>query len=257
MSNGALLWRSEEFLVEECRLVGDVWMPTKLKEQIRASPTGPDHITVWETEVTKIEADTVTADDLIVRLPEGAEVVDALQGKSYVVGPGGERSKLRPLLDEETLQHATGALVGKPAPEFPEGATWLNSKPLTWNSLRGKVVILDFWAEWCGPCRSDLPELSRLHDSREANGLTVIGIHPPGSEPKAVKKIMDEFHLGYPICVDVSPRGGVRAWGDLYGRFTVQAIPHAVAVDGEGTVVACGRIQDVLSRASALLKKRE
>jgi thiol-disulfide isomerase/thioredoxin len=256
-SDGSLIWRSEEFFVEASRLVGDVWMPTKLKEQIRASSTGPDHIAVWETEVTKIGAGTVTADDLIVLLPEGTEVVDALQGMSFVVGPGGDRSKLRPLLDEKARQRAIDALVGKSAPEFPEGATWLNSKPLTWESLRGKVVVLDFWAEWCGPCRNDLPQLSQLHESREANGLTVIGIHPPGSESQLVQKVMDEFHLGYPICVDVPPREGVRAWGDLFGRFAVQAIPHAIAVDGKGNVVAGGGLQDVLLKASALIEKRE
>jgi thiol-disulfide isomerase/thioredoxin len=256
-SNGSLLWRSEEFFVEASRLVGGVWMPTKLKEQVCASSTGPEHIVIWETEVTKIEAGTVTADDLIVLLPEGTEVVDALRGMSFVVGPGGDRSRFRPLLDEKARQRAIDALVGKPAPEFPEGATWLNSKPLTWESLRGKVVILDFWAEWCGPCRTDLPQLSRLHDSRDTNGLTVIGIHPPGSESQVVRKVMDEFHLSYPICVDVPPREGVRAWGDLFGRFAVQAIPHAVAVDGKGTVVVGGSLQDVLSKASTLVEKRE
>jgi thiol-disulfide isomerase/thioredoxin len=157
---------------------------------------------------------------------------------------------------QKARQRAIDALIGKPAPEFPAGATWLNSKALTWESLRGKVVILDFWAEWCGPCRSDLPQLSLLHDAREANGLTVIGVHPPGSPPEAVKKVMDEFHLGYPICIDIPPREGLRAWGDLFGQFAVQAIPHAVAVDGQGTIVACGRLQDVLARANQLVEKR-
>ena len=159
--------------------------------------------------------------------------------------------------EQQALQRAIDALIGEPAPEFPQGGQWLNGKPLTWQALRGKVVILDFWAEWCGPCRNDLPQLSRLYQGRDSNGLTIMGVHPPGSEPQAIKKVMDEFHLDYPTCIDVPPREGVRAWGDLFGRFAVQAIPHAVAVDAKGTIVAGGRLQDVLAKASGLAKKGE
>jgi hypothetical protein len=67
--------------------------------------------------------------------------------------------------------------------------------------------------------------------------------------------LIDEFHLDYPACVDVPAGKGVKAWGDLFGRFAVQAIPHAVAVDGKGTIVACGRLQDVLAKASELIRK--
>jgi hypothetical protein len=74
--------------------------------------------------------------------------------------------------------------------------------------------------------------------------------------PEAIKKVMDEFHLGYPISVDIPPREGVRAWGNLFGQFAVHAIPHAVAVDGQGTIVACGRLQDVIAKASRLVEKR-
>ncbi len=157
--------------------------------------------------------------------------------------------------EQEERRRAIHAMIGRPAPEFSAGAAWLNGPPLTWKALRGKVVILDFWAEWSEPCRGDLARLVRLRQDRAKNGLAIVGIHPPGSEPGAIKKAIDACQLDFPICVDIEPPDGVRAWGDLFGRFAVRAIPHAVAVDAEGNVVACGPLDHVLARAEALVKK--
>lgn len=84
-------------------------------------------------------------------------------------------------------------------------------------------------------------------------GDILIHCLPAGTRKRPA--LIDEFHLDYPTCVDVSPGKRVNAWGDLLGRFAVQAIPHAVAVDGNGTIVACGRLQDVLAKASELVRK--
>ncbi len=161
------------------------------------------------------------------------------------------------LTEEEVRDRkkAIAAMLGKPAPEFPQGAEWLGSKPLTWESLRGEVVILEFWAEWSEACRSELQKLKVVHDARDSNGLTVIGIHPPGSPRELIKKVIDELHLDFPTCVDVPAQRGVKAWGDLFGRFAAGAVPQAVAVDRMGRVVACGGLEDVRAEARKLIAK--
>jgi thiol-disulfide isomerase/thioredoxin len=235
-------------------VAAEVWLPSRV--QIRATdPTEQDARTgstprlAWEWDVRNENwvANPKVADTLFVlEFPPGTVVEDQVRGRVDQI----------PLPADQPSRRSLDALIGKPAPEFPGGAAWLNSSPLTWQSLRGKVVILDFWAEWCGPCRTDFPRLSRLHEARGSNGLTIVGIHPPGSKPEAIKKVMDEFHLGYAVCIDVSDEEEARSWGQFYRRFAVDLIPHAVAVDRLGIVIASGRLEDVLAKASALVNPR-
>jgi hypothetical protein len=116
-------------------------------------------------------------------------------------------------------------------------------------------VDVGLGAVWRAPSRDDPARLGRLYQERGSSGLTIVGIHPPGSEPAAIKKVIEACRLGFPVCVDVPPREGSNAWGELFGRFAVRAIPHAVAVDAGGKVVACGRLEDVLARARDLVNK--
>jgi thiol-disulfide isomerase/thioredoxin len=134
---------------------------------------------------------------------------------------------------------------------------WQSGKPMTWQDLHGRVVVLSFWAEWSGPCRDLMPELTRLHEASDRNDLTVIGVHPPGSELEAIKKIVDEFHLNFPTCIDVPTAPGANAWGELFDRFAVRAVPHAVVVDQQRVIVACGSLRTVLPLVTALAKKSQ
>jgi thiol-disulfide isomerase/thioredoxin len=110
-------------------------------------------------------------------------------------------------------------VLDKPAAAFPAKAVWHNSEPLTWDKLRGKVVILHFFAEWCGPCKNDYPMLARVHsDKRE--GLVVIGIHAAGSDAEKVKKLLEEYKIAWPVCEDVAARGGGgKGWGQMLRRW--------------------------------------
>ena len=116
-------------------------------------------------------------------------------------------------------------------------------------------MVIGFWAEWNDACRDDLVRLEQLHQDRAGSGLAVIGVHPLGSEPAEIQKVIDALHLDFPICVDVAGPEGTSAWGDVFGRFAVRSVPHAAVINREGTIVAYGSLADVLAKTRVLVQK--
>src|SRR5262249_52233833 len=114
--------------------------------------------------------------------------------------------------------------VGKPAPDFT--VTGLNGAPVRLADLRGHVVILEFWATWCGPCEITAPYLDEWYGRHGRRGLRVVGI---SEEPAAeLKKYVAEHQLGYTFASDPSNAVG--------GMYLVQGLPTLVVVDKAGIV---------------------
>lgn len=88
--------------------------------------------------------------------------------------------KLQKVNDVDLPATRIALLRGRPAPELSDVVGWKNSDPLSLTQLHGKVVILDFWGYWCGPCVRSMPAMMQLHDRYSKQGLVIIGVHVPG-----------------------------------------------------------------------------
>ena len=224
------------------------------------------YVTTARTPKHRIDIDSIRInkgtepEKFTVEFPEGCRVWDDFLKVGYDFKSNRTKKEWDEILEEgrkqSEQQKFKEVLIGKAAPSFPKNATWLNSKPLTWKDLEGKVVILHFWARWCGPCHNDLPVMSGLHKNRKDSGIVVIGIHTPSNKIEDVRKVIKEYQLGYPICIDTAKAPGGTGFGVMSNKFYVSGIPYAFVTDEQGCVAGHGwRTSDVLRRARDLVKK--
>ncbi len=107
--------------------------------------------------------------------------------------------------------------------------TQLNGAPLRMADYRGKVVLLDFWASWCSPCREETPRLVGWQTAYESRGLQVIGV-AMDDNPADAEKFRREFHINYPV---------VAGSAQLAERFGgILGLPVNIVIARDGAIVA-------------------
>jgi len=117
------------------------------------------------------------------------------------------------------------AQAANPAPDFT--LKTLGGPNLRLNEQRGQVVLLNFWATWCAPCKQEMPHLNRLHDKYRDAGFVLLGINVDDDPAKAA---LDAAKLGikFPVLLD-----GAKTVSKLYG---LNAMPTTVVIDRDGRV---------------------
>jgi len=149
------------------------------------------------------------------------------------------------------------AVPAERAPEIRSSDTWINSDgPLTLKSLKGRVVLIDFWAFDCDPCKETVPHVEALYEKYHQEGLTVIGVHTPRADyEKDVAKLREAVRrmgIRYAVVVDNKQK----IWAD----YRCDLWPTQFVIDREGfirlTHGGVGRYDDIERAVQAALNSK-
>jgi hypothetical protein len=237
------------------------------------------------TTILEAKLDEPLAEDRFrLEMKEGVQVTDYrfdLPGEvpiSYTYGAGRTEAEFRALheaalKDLEKRRAACAGLtagvasrVGSRPPPLPETG-WLNSKPLAWKDLAGKVTVLEFWARDCASSLGDFEAFGEDFKTFVAAGVTIIGIHAAAKDSKEIEKAIGARAIAIPVCIDApgpegKASGAMTAWFGIDGatrkRYPylggpgVIRIPYAVVVGKDGRVAAHGYLWEMLAKAREL-----
>ena len=107
------------------------------------------------------------------------------------------------------------------------------------SDYKGKVVLLNFWGTWCGPCRREIPDFNKLHDKYQKDGLEIVGITITSGSPERIYNFMKEWDIEYTVLTDIEDFETQRVTA-YYGRAIGQPItglPTTLIIDRGGYIV--------------------
>ncbi len=115
----------------------------------------------------------------------------------------------------------------RPAPQF--SLANLDGKNVSLKDFADKVMVVDFWATWCGPCREEIPHLNKLYENYRGKGLVVVGISMDAEGPEVVKQFAKELRMEYPVVM-----GDENVQQDFGG---IVGLPTTFIIDRKGNIV--------------------
>lgn len=146
----------------------------------------------------------------------------------FVVGLGGAYMLGSRLSDGEAqAQLKTDAQVGFLAPEIV--LTSLDGQAMSLSSLRGQVVLVNMWATWCGPCRSEMPAINRIYRSYRAAGLSVLAVNATSQDSEAsARSFVQSQGLVFPVLLDRD--------GSASSAYHLRSLPTSYFVGRDGVI---------------------
>lgn len=129
----------------------------------------------------------------------------------------------------QRMQNLGFGVANKPMDPIEFELQSLRGAPVKLSSLKGKVVVLNLWATWCGPCRAEMPSMQRMYDRLKGDGLEILAVNLMEDKPR-VQSFAQELKLTFPILLDSSGRVG--------REYDARAIPTTYVLDRRGLIFA-------------------
>ena len=151
------------------------------------------------------------------------------------------------IMFHDVVERMLSTNVGQFAPEIslpsPEG------KEIALSSLKGKLVLIDFWASWCGPCRKEMPNVVKIYSKFKNKGFEIYGVSLDQDKEKWMEAITKDG-INWPQVSDL------KYWDNVAARiYNVQGIPYTVLIDKDGKIIAKNlRGQELEKKIAEVLK---
>ena len=176
--------------------------------------------------------------DVLVESKRKADAVKTVDDAIVYAKAGIGQESQRYVLQSLQRKQKQLRLQGEVAPEITI-SKWIEQAPLKISDLRGRVVLLDFWATWCGPCLAAFPHLKEWHEKYKDRGLTILGITKyyghgdrkemtPAEELGFIERFKKQYDLPYGVAVSDTENN--------HRNYGVSAIPTAVLIDRQGVI---------------------
>lgn len=120
---------------------------------------------------------------------------------------------------------AKAPAIGAIAPDFTLRSSL--GKNLKLSEYRGQVIMINFWASWCSPCRQEMPELNRLYAQYQRAGFVLLGVNIDDN-PKAAQELIVQLGVRFPVLFDSAKL--------VSGRYDIDAMPSTLLIDRDGKV---------------------